>query len=268
MTLEELLPTPFTVRFIPAHRLTRERTLEIGKIKAKGCLFKLAYLKGECWELWENLKSRDSYVPMVEDRNEDFSIPTARFNDDMVSYYKIARSSQFPSHAFLGFYHILEYNFLRVSDEILHAKVKVQLNSPEFNTSYEKVSKLVSVIKRHDTAFDEAEMLKAVLLKYVPEDDLIQFVINLERDADDKIYSKPRRDIFGERLAIRLEQGHALSNTAKVLKHIRNALVHASDRYNREECILPFSEGESIVYTYIPIVQFLSERVLFATADA
>jgi len=65
---------------------------------------------------------------------------------------------------------------------------------------------------------------------------------------------------------MKLEQGHALSNAAAILKHVRNALVHSSDRYTREDCFLPFSESEDVIIKYIPLVKYLAERVIFSTA--
>jgi hypothetical protein len=65
-----------------------------------------------------------------------------------------------------------------------------------------------------------------------------------------------------------LEKGHALNNTARVIKRIRNALVHSSDKFNREECFLPLSEAEAVVMEYIPIVKLLAEKVIFATAKS
>ena len=58
-----------------------------------------------------------------------------------------------------------------------------------------------------------------------------------------------------------------IGNTAKVIKHIRNSLVHSSDKFTREECVVPFSESESIVTRYIPIVKFLAEKVIYANGQ-
>lgn len=52
-------------------------------------------------------------------------------------------------------------------------------------------------------------------------------------------------------------------NAAAILKHVRNALVHSSDRYTREDCFLPFSDSEDVIIKYIPLVEFLAERVIF-----
>lgn len=110
-------------------------------------------------------------------------------------------------------------------------------------------------------------MLRDVLDKYVPEEDFIEFVNALEQERGEKLYSGSKQRIFGEQLSIKLEKGHALSNTSALLKHIRNALVHSSDRYSRDDCFLPFTESEEIVVKYLPLVQYMAEKVIFATAE-
>lgn len=53
-----------------------------------------------------------------------------------------------------------------------------------------------------------------------------------------------------------------------MIKQIRNALVHSSDKYNREDCFMPFSESESVVISYVPIIKYLAEKVIFSTAES
>lgn len=267
MRMDDILIIPYTASYIPKPKLSKEKLPDIGKEKIKACLFNLAFAKDECWELKDEIKSKHFRYTRTEQESEELKIPSVKYDDDLVSFYKVARSSQFPGQAYLSFYHVLEYNFLKVADEILFNSVKTQLNRPNYKATYSNVNKLLSVIKKHDKQQDETEMLKAVLAKYVLEDDLIEFIKQLEVEADEKVFSNPKNVIFGEKMSIKLEVGHALSNTAKVVKHIRNSLVHSSDRYSREDCFMPFSESESIVSKYIPITQFLAERVLFSTAS-
>ena len=122
-------------------------------------------------------------------------------------------------------------------------------------------------MQKHDNSADETEMLKSVLTKHISEKDLIEFLISLEKENGEKTYSDPKKKIFGERATIRLEEGHALSNTSKVIKHVRNSLVHSSDKYAREDTYLPFSKSEDIVNQYVPVVKYLAERVIYATAS-
>jgi hypothetical protein len=109
-------------------------------------------------------------------------------------------------------------------------------------------------------------MLLGVLRKYVSEEEFIDLINDLESKAGEKHFTKPKQPIFGERHPIGLDKGHALNGGASVIKHIRNALVHSSDKYAREDCFLPLSESDDVVVRYLPIVKFMAERVIFATA--
>lgn len=237
----------------------------IGSVKA--CLFALAYRKDESWELSHEIKSKGLIYPRASHEVDDeLEIPRAHYDDAAVTFYKVAKSSQFPSQVFLAYYHILELHFLRVADEALFNAVCAQLNNPDFRSTYENVTKLLVAIKQNDNTSNEKDMLLGVLRKYVAEEELIDFVVELEKSAGEKHFSKPKQKVFGERYSIGLDKGHALNGAAIVVKHIRNALVHSSDKYAREDCFLPLSETEDVVVRYLPIVRFMAERVIFATA--
>jgi hypothetical protein len=253
-----------TITFQTKRKLTRENLIREGREKCKSCLFALAVNENDCWELRETVKGKGFYIPLSEETDDDLKIPPAIFEDDLVGFYKIAKSSLFPSQAFLSYYHVLEYNFLRVSDEELFNRTKSIINSPNFNSNYDNVNKLLAVLKKHERNLDETSMLKRVITKFIDEEELMNFIRELETKLTDKVYSKPKDEVFGERIPLKLEEGHTIGNTAKVIKHIRNSLVHSSDKYTREECVVPFSESESIVTRYIPIVKFLAEKVIYA----
>lgn len=256
-----------TVTYLSKKKPRGKKIEDVGITPVKACLFALAYRKEESWELSHEIKSKGLIYPRSNhDVDEDLEIPRASYDDAAVTFYKVAKSSQFPSQVFLAYYHILEFHFLRVADDSLFNAVCAQLNNPDFRSTYENVTKLLAAIKRNDNTSSEKDMLLGVLRKYVAEEEFIEFINELEKILDDKCFSKPKQTIFGQRYAILLEKGHALSGSALVIKHIRNALVHSSDKYSREDCFLPLSESEDIVLRYLPIVQFMAERVIFATA--
>lgn len=263
----DMLFTIHTATYTPKRKAKKDNLVEVGLERIRACLFSLAYGKNEAWEVRDDIKSRGFISPRLVDEDVELEIPSANYDPILASYYKVAKSSSFPGQVFLSYYHILEYHFLRVADENLYQAVRAKLNDPAFKATYNNVSRLLSIIKRNDDTGDEKQMLKSVLIKYVPEEDYIEFVKRLEADANEKLYSSGKQEIFGESFAIKLEQGHALANTSSVLKHIRNSLVHSSDRYAREDCFIPFSESEGIVYKYIPLVQFMAEKVIFSTAN-
>ncbi|MGR5125752.1 hypothetical protein ACPV33_23880 [Vibrio harveyi] len=264
LTVDELLPRPMTLSY--TSETERDNLLEYAKKKAKSCLFKYAHYGKGCWELVYNLKPVDKEPSYTKDDMDD-KIPFASYKDDLVAYYKMAMSSRYSSQAFLSYYHILEYFFLRVSEEDLVIRAKTIINAASFSTNDESVTKLIDAIKSSDVQHDETEMLRLVLRKYVDEEGLIELIKNVETNNGEKLYTKPKGMVFGERLNIRAEPGHALSNVAKVIKHIRNALVHSTDRYSRNDCYLPFSESDKYVVNYLPLIRYVSEQVIFATAE-
>lgn len=263
---EEILVIPYAVSYRAARKVDKDKLISVGRDRVKSSLFKLAYAEDECWELRESLRSTGTRFGVSFEQN-DKVIPNVRYKDDLVSYYKVAKSSQFAGQEFLSFYHILEYYFLRVSDEVLHAALKSRLNSPSFSATYENINKILAIIKKSDNSSDETEMLKSVLTKFVPEDDLIEFIQQFEESYGAKVYTDTKKEVFGEKAAIRLEKGHVIGNSARVIKVIRNSLVHSSDRYTRENCFMPFSESEDIVAQYVPLVKFMAEKVIFSTAE-
>lgn len=264
---DDLIFVPVTARYLAPRKIKPDLLLDRALNAINASLFSLSYSLGECWELRERILSIGATAPRKIDE-PDYSIPKAIYSDDLVTFYKVARSSIFPNQEFLSYYHVIEYHFLRVSDEILHTSLKSLINSPSFSTSYKNVNKLISVLKKNDNSSDETEMLKAVLRKYVDEDDLMEHISALEKESGKTIYTDTKKKVFGEAASIELKKGHALNSTARVIKQIRNALVHSSDRYNREDCFMPFSESESVVISYIPIIKFLAEKIIFSTAES
>jgi len=204
----------------------------------------------------ENLNSLENTVEI-----NDFFIPKVKYDKSLVSFYKAAINSDLPSQKFLDFYHIFEYLFLRVSEEVIYDKVKTYVNHSRFISNPQDIEKLISMIKKHNTENDETEMLKKVFNKYINEDDVIDFISSnkLKTAIDNK-------KIFGEAFTLSDKQGHAISNLSKILKHVRNALVHSSDRYKREDCHIPFTESEKIITTFIPIMDFLAQKIIAGTA--
>ncbi|MGN8105082.1 hypothetical protein [Pseudomonas sp. 22072] len=265
---DELLYRLHTIKYSAKRKPTNQSIYEASIQPIKACLFSLVYKKDESWELSHEIKSkRLKYPQAVEKTDDPLEIPRASYDDAAVTFYKVAKSSQFPSQAFIAYYHILEFHFLRVADESLFNAVCTQLNNPNFRSTYENVTRLLAAIKRNDNTSSEKEMLLAVLRKYVAEEEFVEFVARTEKSAGEPIFTKFKAPIFGEKFSFNLEKGHALNSASAIIKHIRNALVHSSDRYSREDCFLPLSESEDLVVRYIPIVKFFAERVIFATAQ-
>jgi len=264
-TFDKLMWFPLTIEFSAPRKMDRLKLLAEGEPALEGCLFKLAVEKNECWDFSKKRKKR-SISFYEEQEGEALSIPTATYDSNMLKYFKVAVSSQFPSQSFLSFYHVLEYNFLSVSDEALHGKLKAHVNSTSFKGDEDNLDKVISIVKKHSDNSDETELLMRVLRKFVDEEELIEFIDELETTAEEKLYTKSH-EVFGERFQVQLKRDHVISNVSKLLKHVRNALVHSSDRYNREDCHIPLTDSENIVENYIPLLRFLAEKVIYAKSS-
>lgn len=240
------------------------KALSIERIRA--CLAKLAIERHACYEIVKPKPPREIWK-LDKLQLSDWHIPRACYEPNLVNYYKVARSSPFASQSFLAYYHVLEYYFLRVAEDSLHHQLRTQLNRTDFKANTDGLDRLIAVIRKHGSTDDETDMLRKVLQRFVSEDAFIEHVNSLESTVGDKIYTK-RRLVFGEQLEIALKEGHALSNAAKALKHIRNAIVHSSDRYKRDECHIPLTESEDTIDEYIPLVKYFAEQVIYGTATA
>ena len=165
---------------------------------------------------------------------------------------------------FLLFYQVLEYFFLTISDERLQRLTK-RVSDPRFSTEAKSLDRVIQDVIEHKRTTDETEMLKLVLERYVDETELMEFIKAYEAYLKEPYYTKRRRR-FGVDAEVKLAPGHLFGNVAKVVKTVRNALVHSSDFHERVERHVPFSEGTRLVELEVPLLQFLAERVIIASS--
>jgi hypothetical protein len=111
-------------------------------------------------------------------------------------------------------------------------------------------------------------MLRNVLSAYCDDKEVIEFIQGYETREKAKIYIE-KAECFGEDLKkLTLREGHIFGPIAKRIKVIRNTLVHSSDRYERKERYLPSPEADRVLLREVPLLRFLAERVVIATARA
>jgi hypothetical protein len=258
-------------RFPPVATYSSLLAISASSIKSRGferirsCLAKLAIERHICYEFTPPLKER---LLDKLDRPKEFDgrIPNVVYDQNLINYYKVGRGSPFASQRFLTYYHVLEYYFLRVSESVLHDRLRTLLNSPSFQSSNDGLDKTISLVRKHVAKDDETEMLRRVLDKFASEEDFISFINEIELLLGEKVYTK-KKVVFGELMDINAKEGHAISNAAKLMKHIRNAIVHSSDKYTRDECHVPLTKSEEEIAFYVPIVKYFAEQVIFGTAN-
>jgi hypothetical protein len=267
-TLSDLLYAPLTVKVLGLNEISSDAAAKKALELIEGCLFNLAYLKGTALVLEEELPKRqalgDNFQFEENDFGKELPLPRAKVNKDVARFYQRGMAVEDPVNQFLSFYQVLEYFFLTVSDEELYRKLASLVNDPLFSAKPKHLDKVIQVTLNHKRESDETEMLRLVISKHVDESELIAFIGAYEDHLGDKWYTKKRK-LFGEENEIRVASGHVLGNVAKRVKLVRNALVHSSDRYNRQENFVPTRAAEMEIRKEVPLVKYLAEKVIIAS---
>jgi hypothetical protein len=273
LTLREFLFRPATIQVsgMAEESITAAIARSTGIIEA--CLFSMAYTRNRPLRLvqrWptERRALHNRPFSIIERRpGFEFPLPVVEYNEEVIRFYQLGMTTEVPELQFLGFYQVLEYFFIAVATEHLYAKLVRRLAEPTFRPTPLQLDKLIQDVVSHSQETDEVEMLKLVLQKYVGEAEITDFISKYEMHLEDKWYTK-KRDRFGVDTEIKLQPGHVFGNTAKIIKVVRNALVHSSDRFERVGRHVPFTTSSEMVVKEIPLVKFLAERIILATATA
>lgn len=262
---------PITISINNLNIIPEEKRISFSDDMFETCLFELAYFKEACTNLcksWDEfyLEEEDSDLEESQEK-ESYQLPKVFYNKELTKFYRLGLSSYFPILEFLTYCQILEYFFINVSYEELYNKLSYELKDPKFVPKESYIAKLVRIVEEHSKKVDETEMLNNVLKKFIDFKDIKEFIENYEEKISEKIYTK-RNEIFGEMVEVILKENHIFGNVAKIIKIIRNALVHSSDRYEGKKRYVPFSESTEIVEKHIPLLKFLAEKVIFATSSS
>lgn len=268
-SIGDYLYAPLTIKVIGLNEVSPSKVAEKAIELIEGCLFNISYLKGIALVLEEELPHRqvmgDDFRFEDHDFGKELPLPKSAINRDVARFYQRGMVVEDSVNQFLSYYQVLEYYFLSVSDEELYRKLVTIYNDPGFKSAPKYLDKVIQSTLNHKRESDETEMLRLVISRHVPEDDLIQFIGAYEEHLSDKLFTKKRK-MFGEYTEVRLVAGHVIGNIAKRVKLIRNALVHSSDRYNRNENFVPTRQAELEIRKEVPIVKFLAEKVIISSA--
>ncbi|MGV9003922.1 hypothetical protein [Flavobacterium sp.] len=263
----------FTIKVYNTNQNSAENNLKFTNSIIDSCVFSFSSLKQTSINVVETFFKRRRVREQKEEifkiqTSNNFNFPRVKINPHLLKFYQLASSTEFESHKFLSYYHILEYFFLSVSDQNLYEKLSRRINDPKFRTTSQGLDKVIQDINSHKSENDETEMLKNVMAKYVNEDELIEFIKEYETLINESIYTK-KRTVFGNEInGANLQSGHIFGPISKHIKAIRNALVHSSDRHERNDRFIPYSKTSmETVKTQIPILKFLAEKIIISTAE-
>lgn len=244
--------------------------LEISSKVIEYCLFELSYLKhlpvglSEEWPAKRRLGG-ESFIYEEDFEGTNLPMPSVDFNPDVVQFYQLGVSSRIPVLQFWSFYQVLEYYFVRTSDEGLHTQIANRLKDPRFKPSSAQLDRLVQDVIDHMDSVDEVAMLEDVLEKYVDPEKMIDFIQQYEVFMNEPHYTKRRR-VFGEDIEVKLDKDNVLEHVARTIHAIRDTLMYSSDRFSRTARHVSFEKVSEMVEPEVPLMKFLAERVIIGTA--
>ncbi|MDO7851903.1 hypothetical protein [Hymenobacter convexus] len=275
--LKESLYRPLTIKVFNLNEDSINAALQKSNHLIDSCIFTLSSLKEnpiellEEWPLRRRRKRKEprdfEYGTFHNGRN--LPLPKFRANSTLVRFYQQATGTDIPALKYLAFYQILEYFYLSVSDEVLYNSLTRKINDLKFKTNPSHLDKIIQDVVNHKRENDETEMLKSVLKKFIDEEEIIDFIKEYEGFLEKKVYTASRT-VFGvEITATSLKTSHTIGNVAKIIKAIRNALVHSSDRHERNDRYIPYSkEGTYLIELELPLIKFLAEKVIVASSSS
>ncbi|WP_055437673.1 hypothetical protein [Lacinutrix algicola] len=263
----------FTIKIYNSNQSSAVDNLKFTNHIIDSCIFSFSSLKQTTIKVIEFFPKRRRFREQKENvfeiqKSNSFNIPRVKINPHLLKFYQLASSTEFESHKFLSFYHILEYFFLSVSDQNLYQKLSRRINDPKFRTTSKDLDKLIKDMNSHKTENDETEMLKSVLIKYINEDELIEFIKEYETFIGINLYTK-KKTVFGTDInGTNLQSGHIFGPISKHIKAVRNALVHSSDRHERNDRFIPYSKTSmDVVKNQIPMLKFIAEKIIISTSE-
>lgn len=278
--IDQFLYMPMTIKVFNLNSL-----FNLDKINEliESCLFDYAVTTGVTWELQETLPSNKKFKGRNKTlRESNYNQIIKKYNLTLLQYFKQGMLYENnPVYQFLSFYHVLEYFFVLVSDEILYKNLSSLINQPNFTTDTKNLDQIIKVVNKHRTETNEDTMLKEVLQKYITDyskEKLVEFIQNYpftdnkqnswllmkKNDDFEKAFYRSGKEQYQ---AINIESEQVLAYCAKRIKIVRNALVHSSDRHERQERFIPTRQNKQLLEKEIPLVKFLAEQIIIASAE-
>jgi hypothetical protein len=207
---------------------------------------------------------------MREEDIKDLDVPKKFYNDDIVSHYILAISSDNLVIQYLSYYHVIEHFFIKISDEEITKCFREIITSESFSYKKDKdIMRAVAKIKSFymkkiiddNLSYNEFDSLQLCLKKY----------INIKEDIIDKLngykpelidFYKNELVHFSEGPKVNLENSDEINIFTTLAKRIyftRNSLVHSKDGEMKK--YEPFKHDRHLIKE-IPLLRFIAESII------
>lgn len=191
---------------------------------------------------------------------KEFNLPKVNYDAKLLAFYKNSYVSNTSSQAFLSYYHVAEYFFLKCTENNLYKQMKSFIDDPKFSTDEKNLSSMINVIKKHNYESDENKMFFCVIDTFISSQELFRFV-----DESMGFKKFDEKSIFGEKIDnTAFDEANIKKLTTNTIKIIRNGIVHSTDRYNRGDRYTPFTKDGDTIKKYLPLIKFIAEKIIAA----
>lgn len=193
-------------------------------------------------------------------------IPLREYNLDVLSYYKLAFSSNDPYIKYISFYHIMEYYFDEVFKQKIVSNIIDKITHPDFSYKEDdKVYELVTFIKGkvrdngEDGQGNERASLVYVLKEYIDISELMDRIDKISSDGYQ--YYQNHTVSFCDGSKIGWNDGKGVySCLANRIYNTRNALIHSKSG-KKNKMYKPYRD-EMILQKEIPLVRVIAEMII------
>lgn len=242
---------------------------------ATSFLFHLAYNMDVALvpqRFFEELSRRGRISRMRRSKASELDPPRRTYNEDLVSHYLLAISTDSPTIQFLSYYHVIEHFFESVFNDDLIEHIKSTITQPSFSYKRKKdIGLLIGTIKRslqirsETITFSEPEALRLVLGKFVDVHELMTRID--EYDPSLVAYYETTEVPFSKGCIAKLRTSEADQCVRELARRIyatRNALVHSKD--GEKARYIPFKDERALIKE-IPLMRFVSEAIILSVSD-
>lgn len=193
-------------------------------------------------------------------------IPLREYSLDVLSYYKLAFSSNDPYIKYISFYHIMEYYFDEVFKQKIVSNIIDKITHPDFSYKEDdKVYELVTFIKGkvrdngEDGQGNERASLVYVLKEYIDISELMDRIDKISLDGYQ--YYQEHTVSFCDGSKIGWNDGKGVySCLANRIYNTRNALIHSKSG-KKNKMYKPYRD-EMILQKEIPLVRVIAEMII------
>jgi hypothetical protein len=264
---------PYTIRLDGLKTTSGDDSKAVGASLMDATLFYLSQARDVA------LEPQDSWTPVrppgssfrrgPQPDKDDLQLPAASFNPRLCRYYRRAMAAPDPVNRFLALYQVLEHEFFKVADADAIAAIQRSLRKYVVDGKDRHIEEILRDAGAHSrTLGDETALLEAVLKRIATEPELIDYIDAYEKHIRSQPFTKQTKaTIFGKSCWITKESRLVHGEVAKRIKHLRNVLVHSSDRHERGEVFIPGNPAmEAVVEQELPLLQFLAEQAVLQSA--